>query len=73
MFTVRAYMGEDFMLTGDFDINSIDQLQFESNMYCAEYCEYHELERVDGHFEALDEDGNLVEVFEVHYYLGNPA
>lgn len=73
MITVRAYMGEDLMLVDDFTINDMDDFILCSDMYCAEYCQEHELERVDGHFEALNENGELLDVYEVHYYLGNPA
>ncbi len=73
MITVRAYMGEDLMLVDDFTINHMDNFIFYSDMFCADYCYENELERVHGHFEALDENGELIEVYEVHYYLGNPA
>lgn len=71
MYTVRAYMGEDLMLDDSFEIDGLSSFTFECDMFCADYCIDNGITQVEAHFEALDEDGALVEVYEVSYSMGN--
>lgn len=71
MYTVRAYMGEDLMLDDSFEMDGLSSLTFECDMFCADYCIDKGITSVHAHFEALDEDGALVEVYEVHYSKGD--